>query len=168
MADEEWEDLEIRAISTIRLSLTFEIKYSVLNEKSCSDLWEKLKKLYMSKSLTNRLYLNKQLFELKMDERIDIRDQINKFNKCVTQLSSVKVKIDEEDQTIILLTFLSKSYETVVTMFLVGKPMLAMDEVSTTFLKTKNIKQPSSLSHTKQTFVMNSKPRHGRSISLLK
>ena len=168
MADEEWGDLEIRAISTIRLSLTLEIKYSVLNEKSRSDLWEKLKKIYMSKSLTNRLYLNKQLFELKMDERIDIRDQINKFNKCVTQLSSVKVKIDEEDQTIILLTFLSKSYETVVTMFLVGKPTLAMDEVSITFLKTKNIKQPSSLPHTKQTFVMNSKPRHGRSISLLK
>ena len=81
MADEEWEDLEIRAISTIRLSLTLEIKYSVLNEKSRSDLWEKLKKIYMSKSLTSRLYLNKQLFELKMDERIDIRDQINKFNK---------------------------------------------------------------------------------------
>ena len=54
MRDEEWEELETRVISTIHLSLALEIKYSVLNEKSPSDLWKKLerKKNYMSKSLT--------------------------------------------------------------------------------------------------------------------
>ena len=54
--------------STIRLSLTLEIKYSILNEKSPSDLWEKFEKIYMSKFLINKLYLKKQLFELKMDK----------------------------------------------------------------------------------------------------
>ena len=50
MIDEDWEELESRMVSSIHLSLAFEIKYSVLDEKSPYDLWEKLKK-FMSKSL---------------------------------------------------------------------------------------------------------------------
>ena len=96
---------------------------------------------------------------------MDFKDHINKFNKSITQLLSVVVKIDEEDQAIILLTSLPKSYETMMTTFLVEKTILIVDEVSTALLETKNIKQPSSFSHTGQTRVMNSKSRHDRSKS---
>ena len=96
------------------------------------------------------LYLKKQLFELKMDEEMDIGDHINKFNKCVTQLLSVEVKIDKKDQVIILFASLPKSYETVVTMLLVGKTTLIVDKVSTTLLEIENVKKSSSLSHTRQ------------------
>lgn len=44
MINEVWEELKARATSTILLSLTPKIKYNVLNEKSPSNLWEKLKK----------------------------------------------------------------------------------------------------------------------------
>ena len=137
-------------VNTIHLSLALEIKCSVLNEKSPSHLWEKLEKIYVSKSFTNMLYLKKQLFELKIDEEMDIGDHINKFNKCVTQLLSVEVKIDKEDQVIILFASLPKSYETVVTMLLVGKTTLIVDKVSTTLLEIENVKKSSSLSHTRQ------------------
>ena len=100
----------------------------------------KLDKIYMSKYFTNRLYLKKQLFDLKMDEKMDVTDYINKFNKCLTQLLSVEVKIDEEDQTIILLKPLPKSYKTVVTTLLVRMITLTVDEVSTTLLEIENIK----------------------------
>ena len=43
MINEQWEELEARVVSTIHLSLALEIKNSVLNEKSPSNLWEKLK-----------------------------------------------------------------------------------------------------------------------------
>ena len=69
-------------IITILWSLALEIKYNVLNEKYSFDLWEEI--IYMSKSLTKRSYLKKQLFELKMDEKIDVSDHINKFCKCIT------------------------------------------------------------------------------------
>ena len=36
--NKEWEEWKVRAISIICLSLTLEIKYSVLNEKSSSNL----------------------------------------------------------------------------------------------------------------------------------
>ena len=44
----------------------------------------------MLKSLTNRLFLKKQLYEFKMIDGTDVRDHINKFNKCITQLLSVE------------------------------------------------------------------------------
>ena len=71
---------------------------------------------------------------------MDVTDYINKFNKCLTQLLSVEVKIDEEDQTIILLKPLPKSYKTVVTTLLVRMITLTVDEVSTTLLEIENIK----------------------------
>ena len=80
MSDEDWEELEARAVSILHLSLVSKLKYSVMNEKSPSKLWEKLEKVYMSKSLTNRLYMKKQLYELKMSEETDVRDHINNFN----------------------------------------------------------------------------------------
>ena len=55
-----------------------------MNEKSPFKLWEKLEKVYMSKSLTNRLYMKKQLYELKMSKETDVRDHINNFTKCIT------------------------------------------------------------------------------------
>ena len=91
----------------------------------------------MSNSLINKLHLKKQLFELKMDEGMNVRDHINKSNKCVTQLLSVEVKIDEGDQVIMLLASLPKLNEIVVTMLLVGRKTLTVDEVSTAFLETK-------------------------------
>ena len=140
MAADEWEELEAKAVSTIRLSLAPEIKYSVLNEKSPSALWAKLEKIYMSNSLTNRLYLKKQLYGLKMSEGSDVRNHINQFNKCITQLLSLEVEIEAEDQAIILLSSLPRSYETLVTTLLVGKTTLAVDEVTTALLETENMK----------------------------
>ena len=43
---------------------------------------EKLEKVYRSKSLTNRLYLKKQLYELKIDEESDVRDHINNLKSA--------------------------------------------------------------------------------------
>ena len=84
MTTDEWEELEVRVVSTIYLYLASAIKYSVLNKKCPFGLWHKLGKIYMSKSLTNRLYLKKQLYGLKMSKGSDIRDNINQFNKCIT------------------------------------------------------------------------------------
>ena len=77
----------MRVVSTIYLYLASETKYSILNEKSPSALWHKLEKIHMSKSLTNRLYLKKKLYGLKTFEGSDIKDHINHFNKCITQIN---------------------------------------------------------------------------------
>lgn len=49
MSEDEWEEIEMKVVSTIRLSFYPEVNYSVLNETAPHELW---KKVYISKSLT--------------------------------------------------------------------------------------------------------------------
>ena len=51
MMNEKWEELDVRVVGTIHLSLTHKIKYIVLNKKYPSQLREKLEKIDISKSL---------------------------------------------------------------------------------------------------------------------
>ena len=57
MTDDEWEELDMKAVSTIRLCLADELMYDVLNDVSTAAIWLKLESQYMSKSLTNKLNL---------------------------------------------------------------------------------------------------------------
>ncbi len=86
----------------IRLTLVHDVKCNVLNETSPIILWKKLESLYMSKSLTTCLYLKNELYQLIMDESTDVKDHLTIFNKSVTQLDNVGVKVDEEDKALIL------------------------------------------------------------------
>ena len=76
------EELLAKAHSTILLCLANEMFREVIEEKIMTGLWLKLKNRYMTKSLTNRLYLNYQLYHLHMKEGTHIKDYINKFNKA--------------------------------------------------------------------------------------
>ena len=69
----------------------------------------KLEKIYMTNSLTNRLYLKKQLYGLKMSDRSDVRNHINQFNKCITHLLSLEVEIEAANQAIIFFSSLQRS-----------------------------------------------------------
>jgi hypothetical protein len=68
MADIDWKELEAKAMATIRLCLGDDMMYHVMDEEFPTTVWLKLESQYMSKSLTNKLYLKQLLYELKMTE----------------------------------------------------------------------------------------------------
>jgi hypothetical protein len=57
MVDIDWKEREAKAVATIRLCLEDDVMYHVMDEESLAAVWLKLKSRYMSKSLTNKLYL---------------------------------------------------------------------------------------------------------------
>ena len=57
MTDDEWSDLDERALSGIRLCSADDVLFNIMSEKTAVGLWSKLEKLYMTKSLTNRILL---------------------------------------------------------------------------------------------------------------
>ena len=59
MTTSDWEDLDARALSTIWLCLADEVLFNIVEETMASGLWENFEKLYMTKSLTNRIYLKR-------------------------------------------------------------------------------------------------------------
>ena len=91
MSDEDWEELDLKAASMIQLCLADEVMYNVMDEDTAIDLWLRLESLYMTKSLSNKLYLKKQLYELRMQEGTTVPEHLNFFNKIINELLAVEV-----------------------------------------------------------------------------
>ncbi|VFQ68704.1 unnamed protein product [Cuscuta campestris] len=66
--ESEWSTIQKKAVSTIRLALSPQIKVTVLKETSPKKLWETLESKFASKTLTNRLMMRMDLYSLKMEE----------------------------------------------------------------------------------------------------
>lgn len=153
MSNDDWAEMEMKTVSTIRLCLANEVKYAVLDESSAIKLWQKLEQRYMAKSLTNKLFLKKQLYQLRMDEGTNILDHINNFNKILTQLLSLDAKVGDEDQALLLLSSLPSSYDGLVTALLVGKETLKLDDVMASLQDNEAFKKPSASSYENQILV---------------
>ena len=48
MTDEDWEDLDARALNTIRLGLADEVLFNITVEEIKTCLWNRLESLYMT------------------------------------------------------------------------------------------------------------------------
>ncbi|GJU39151.1 retrovirus-related pol polyprotein from transposon TNT 1-94 [Tanacetum coccineum] len=129
MKDDVWKTMQKKASSTIRLALAPEIKYSVLKEKTPKDIWDKLTNIYASKSLTHRLFLKMELYSLKLEEGSNLHDHINSFNQLVCQLANVDDAIKDEEQALLMLSSLPKSYKPFVQTMLTGRTTLTFEDV---------------------------------------
>ena len=69
MKDDEWNDIDFRTTATIILCPSDEVLYNVMNEETTVDLWCRLESLYMTNSLSNKLFM-KKLYSLRMKVRL--------------------------------------------------------------------------------------------------
>ena len=110
----DWDTLERREKSTIRLCLSDSVLLNIYGEYSAVKLWEKLGSLYQSNSLVNKLFLQKKLFHLKMDENDIVTEHLNVYNTLVSQITSVGIKMAKEDKCITLLCSLLDSWDNLI------------------------------------------------------
>ncbi|KAL0750150.1 hypothetical protein Bca101_032153 [Brassica carinata] len=108
------EEMQDKAVSTIRLCLSDDITHQVMDLTTCKEMWDKLEKMYMSKSLSSKLYLKQRLFGLKMSENGDLVAHVNNINQIIGDLVRVDVKIKDKDQAMILLCSMTPQYETIL------------------------------------------------------
>jgi hypothetical protein len=64
---------------------------------------ESLAKLYEKISASNKVFLMKRLFNMKISEGGFVANHLNEFNMVTNQLSDVGVKFDEEVSAIVIL-----------------------------------------------------------------
>jgi gag-polypeptide of LTR copia-type len=101
-----------KALSTIQLCLSNSTLQEILSEKTAKGLWEKLENIFMKKSLTNRLRLKLRLYTLRMEESTSISNHITEFTSILNDLDRLGVKVEDEDQALLLLCSLPASYKT--------------------------------------------------------
>ncbi|KAK5836877.1 hypothetical protein PVK06_012681 [Gossypium arboreum] len=126
----EWEELDEKALSTIQLCLANTVLQEVLMEKTSSVLWKRLETLYTTKSLANCLMLKQHLFTFRMNEGELLRDHISQFITLLNDLKNVEVRIDDEDQTMLLLCSLTPSYKFFKKTLIYGRDKLSVEDVT--------------------------------------
>lgn len=80
VSDVEFVEIDERARSVIILNLADKVLCEVVEENTTLKLWQKLESLYMTKSLTNRLFLKQNLYTLQMKEGTLVKEHIDAFN----------------------------------------------------------------------------------------
>lgn len=69
------------------------VLFNVMKKRTIPRIWSRLESIYNSKFLTNKPFLIKQLYSLKMAENSELLEHLNEFNKIVMQLLALEVKI---------------------------------------------------------------------------
>ncbi|XP_065874841.1 uncharacterized protein [Euphorbia lathyris] len=99
MTKEEKEDLLELAYSTIVLYLGNKVLREVSKETSAAGVWLKLEQLYMTKTLTNRVYLKGKLFGFKMNEDKPVEEYLDDFSKIIIDLENIELSSKQSPQT---------------------------------------------------------------------
>ena len=115
MKDEDWTLLDRKALGVIRLTLSRNVAFNIAKENTTADLIKALSNMYEKPSASNKVYLMKRLFNLRMAEGASAAQHINELNTVLTQLSSVEIEFDDQVRALALLSSLPESWKTTVT-----------------------------------------------------
>nr|GEY72980.1 retrovirus-related Pol polyprotein from transposon TNT 1-94 [Tanacetum cinerariifolium] len=99
----------------VRLSLAKNVAYNIVNEKTTFGLIKALSNMYEKPSATNKVFLIRQLVNLKMKEGGSVTDHVNEFNSIISRLISVDIKFEDEVQALLLLSSLPDSWSGTIT-----------------------------------------------------
>ncbi|GKF15315.1 hypothetical protein Tco_0056777, partial [Tanacetum coccineum] len=71
--------------------------------------------MYKKPSVSNKVFLIRQLVNTKMNEGAFVADHVNEFNSILSRLMLVDIKFDDEVQALLLLSSLPESWSGTVT-----------------------------------------------------
>ena len=135
MTDEQWDELDEKALSVIQLCLSKEVLREVANEVTAAALWLKLESLYMTKSLANKLRLKERLYTIRMVEGTPIQSHLDEFNSIIMDLQNIDIKIEDEDKAVLLVVSLPSTYKHFKEIMLYGNnDTLSFEDVKSNLL----------------------------------
>jgi hypothetical protein len=77
MKDEEWEVLDRKTLEMIWLSLEASMDFNISKENKTKELMDALAKLYEKPSASNKVFIMKKLFNMKMQEGGSVAYHLN-------------------------------------------------------------------------------------------
>lgn len=129
MSDFEKSEALEMAYNMIMLHLGNKFLREVAAETTTATVWLKLESLYITKSLSNKVYFKGKLHGFKISEDHPISKSLDESNGLIIDLSNIEIKIEEEDQAIMILNALPKSYSTLVEAMKYARDSLSLEEV---------------------------------------
>eukprot|EP00253_Pinus_taeda_P023778 PITA_23778 len=88
VSGEEWKKLDWKEKSSIQLCASDPVLLNVSGEAIMKALWDKLGTLYQSKSLVNKLFLRKKIYNLSMKDGDLVTEHLNAFSIVFDEIVS--------------------------------------------------------------------------------
>ena len=107
---------------------------NVSKEETMKMLWEKLGNLNQSNSMVNKLFLQKKLYLLGVNDGDLVREHLNAFNTIICLLSSKNINITKEEMCISLMCSFPNSWDNLVMDIGSNNTTLKIDDVVATLL----------------------------------
>ena len=139
--------------SLILLFLSNEVLYEVFEELTVVGIWHKLEKLFMMKSICNKLLL-KSLFWPLYERSMPLKEHFNEIKFVLMELHNIDVKMENKDLAMILLASLHPSYENFVSFLGVGNDSITLDEVKSSLYSRELRLKASGNGQEASTFVL--------------
>ncbi|MCO5557183.1 hypothetical protein L7F22_010743 [Adiantum nelumboides] len=115
MAEDEWEELDELACSTIMLTLAKNVYLNVAEETTVYGIWQKLCGMYKKQSAASQIYRLKKLVDLKMKEGTTMSNHLNEFHTIFSQLIAQEIVFLDSVKAMFLLITLRGSWDTFCT-----------------------------------------------------
>ena len=96
-----------------------------------------------------------------MNEGTTVLEHLNFFNKIISELLAVDVKIDEKDKALTLLNSLLESYDHIVTTILYDNKTLILEEVTSTLISNEIRKKSNQEEQTGLSLVLTGRKGRG-------
>ena len=127
-----------KAMNIIFLNVGDHVLRKIERCTTASETWATLEKLYMPKSLPNRVHAQLRLYSFKMQDIKTIDDNIDEFLKIIGDLSNLSIEVPEEVQAILLLNSLPPRYDQLKETLKYGRDVIKVDEVSSSARSKEN------------------------------
>ena len=88
--------------------------FNITKVKTIEDFMKTLVTLYEKPSTSNKVFLMKRLFNMKMAEGGFVADHLNDFKTITSQLSSMGINFDEEIRALLILCSLPESWNSLI------------------------------------------------------
>lgn len=136
---ENWEKLDRKSRSMIWLCLVDSILLNMSSKDTRKKLWDKLWNFYQSKSLVNKLFLQKKLYLLRMNNGDLVTEHLNAFNNVISQLLYVDIKITNEEICLSQLCSFPKSWDILVIAIGSNTTTLNLDDLVASLLSEEDM-----------------------------
>jgi hypothetical protein len=111
----EWKEGDLKAQSTISLSIDDNQIINVYKCKSSKEMWEELQKVHERVNLSTKLFLLRKLYQSKLGSNQDMQNYIRMVLELVERLMGIGEEIKEFYIAALFLSGLPNEYDTLVT-----------------------------------------------------
>ena len=87
------------------------IAFNISRRKTTKELMAARSKMYEKPSASNKIFLMKKLFNLKMVDNESITEHLNEFNTLTSQLESIGINFNEKIRVPVLLSSLPETWD---------------------------------------------------------